>query len=82
MKWCIFVNRKCCGEDCVGWIENKCFVYALLPIRFSNEQDQTEFNWSEDESHLKTDGGSLKLDDYQLSFFSEMERQIVQRASD
>lgn len=81
MKWCIFVNRMCHGEDCVGWIKDKCFVYALLPVIFSNEEHQTEFNWSEYESHQKTEHDPLEHGNDQMTLFREIEEQIVQRAS-
>ncbi|HVO66339.1 MAG TPA: hypothetical protein VMT12_07650 [Syntrophales bacterium] len=79
MKWCIFVNRRCCGNDCVGWINDNCFIYLLLPIDYSDKQLQTEFDWSKYES-LKASGHNLlKNGDAQLSFLDELERLIAQK---
>jgi len=82
MKWCIFINRRCCGHDCVGWIKDNCFIYLLLPNDdYTDEQSQTEFDWSKYESLKAANHNSLKNsdDNDQLSFIEELERLIVQK---
>lgn len=77
MKWCIFVNRRCCGNDCVGWIKDNCFIPLLLPNDY--KQLQSEFNWSKYES-LKVAGSNLlKNSDDQLIFLDELERLVAQK---
>ena len=79
MKWCVFVDRRCCGDDCVGWINDNCFIHLLLPNDYSDKQLQTEFDWSRYES-LKVAGHNLmKNSDDQLSFLDELERLIAQK---
>ncbi|HYA13251.1 MAG TPA: hypothetical protein VEF33_02820 [Syntrophales bacterium] len=79
MKWCVFVNRRCCGNDCVGWINDNCFIHLLLLIDYSDKQLQTEFDWAKYES-LKAAGHNLqKNSEDQLSFLDELERLIAQK---
>jgi hypothetical protein len=82
MKWCIFVNRRCCGEDCVGWIKDHCFIYLMLPMVYGDEQRQGEFNWSKYESSTIAGHDSLENGDHQLSFLSELEKLIIQKNTD
>ena len=82
MKWCIFVNRRCYGEDCMGWIKGNCFVYLLLPVAGSDKQMQTELDWSKYESSTITEEGSSQRTDHQLTFFDELERLIIQKHSE
>jgi hypothetical protein len=81
MKWCMFANRRCCGEDCVGWINENCFIFLLLPVNYSYRQQQTEFDWSKyglsDTNHHDLSGNR----DDQLSFLDELEKQISRRNS-
>jgi len=69
MKWCIFVNRRCYGEDCMGWIREKCFVYQLLPAADSDKHMQTELDWSKYESSTITEENSSERNDQQSTFF-------------
>lgn len=78
MKWCVFVNRKCNGDDCVGWVKDNCFIYLLLPNDYSNKQLQTEFDWSKYELLKADDYNLMKNSDEQLSFLDELERLIAQ----
>jgi len=79
MKWCIFVNRRCCGHDCVGWIKDNCFIYLLLLNDYLDKQLQTEFDWSKCESLKEAGHNLLKNSDDQLSFLDELERLIAQK---
>ncbi len=79
MKWCIFVNRRCCGDDCVGWVKDNCFIHLLLPNDHSNKQLQTEFDWSKYELLKVVGYNILKNSDDQLSFLDELERLIAQK---
>ncbi len=79
MRWCIFVNRICCGDDCVGWIEDGCFVYLLLSDRYREKQLQTEIDWTKYESLELTSKNSLKESDDQMSFLNELEKLITQQ---
>jgi hypothetical protein len=79
MKWCIFVNRRCYGNDCVGWIEDKCFIHLLFPNDYTDKQSQSEFDWSKYESTEVVDHNSLKNSDDQLSLIEELEGLIVQQ---
>jgi hypothetical protein len=81
MKWCMFANRRCCGEDCVGWINDNCFIFLLLPFDYSYKQQQTEFDWSKyGLSDTNADDSSKNRDD-QLSLLYELEKQITRRNS-
>jgi len=82
MKLCMFANRRCCGEDCVGWIHNNCFIFLLLPVDYSSTQHQTEFDWSKYGSS-DTDGNDLPRNrDDQLSLLDELEKQIARKNFD
>jgi hypothetical protein len=82
MKWCIFVNRRCYGEDCMGWIRENCFVYLLLPVAKSDAQMQTELDWSTYEPSKITEEILSESTDHQLNFFDELERLITQKNFD
>jgi hypothetical protein len=82
MKWCIFVNRRCHGEDCMGWIRENCFVYLLLPVADSDKHIQTELDWSKYESSKMTEENASERNDQQLTFFDELERLIIQKHSE
>lgn len=82
MKWCIFVNRRCYGEDCMGWIKENCFVFLLLSVAHSDLHIQTELDWSRYESSQVTEGHLPESSDHQLTFFDELERLIIQKSSD
>jgi len=81
MKWCVFVDRRCCGEDCVGWIKDNCFIYSLFPTGYSDGQTQTEFDWSKFESMETVDYNLRANSDRQLSFLDELEKLIIQKTS-
>jgi len=81
MKWCMFANRRCCREECVGWIHDNCFVFLLLPSDYSYNQQQTEFDWlkftlSDTHAH-----DSSRNRDDQLSLLDELEQQIARKNS-
>ncbi len=78
MKWCMFANRRCCGEECTGWISDNCFVFLLLPFDYGYGQ-QREFNWSKYALQDADANDSTKDNDDQLSFLDELERQIARR---
>jgi hypothetical protein len=78
MKWCVFVNRRCNRNDCVGWVKDNCFIYSLLPIDYSNKQLQTEFDWSNYEFLKTSEHNLMKNSDEQSSFLDELERLITQ----
>ena len=82
MKWCIFVNRRCYGEDCVGWTRENCFVYQLLPVAKSDAQMQTELNWFTHEPSKATEENLSESINHQLNFFDELERLITQKNLD
>jgi hypothetical protein len=82
MKWCIFVNRRCYGEDCMGWIRENCFVYLLLPVADSDKHIQSELDWSKYEASKMTEENSSERKDHQLTFFDELERLIIQKHSE
>ena len=82
MKWCIFVNRRCCGEDCMGWIKENCFVYLLLPAAKSDAQMQTELDWFTYEPSKATEEKLSESINHQLNFFDELERLIIQKNFD
>lgn len=82
MKWCMFANRRCCGEDCVGWINDNCFVFLLLPFDYSNRQRQTEFDWSKYGFSDTDQRDSPKNGDDQLSLLDELEKQISRKKFD
>ena len=75
MKWCIFVNRRCCGEDCSGWVKDNCFIYLLLP---ADKELQAEFNWPKYESLGRPQSDMPEKNDHQLSLWDEIEKLIVQ----
>ncbi len=79
MKWCIFVNRRCHGEDCSGWVKDNCFIYLLLPADCSGKELQAEFDWSKYESLERPQNDMSEKSDDQLSFFDELERLIIQK---
>jgi len=81
MKWCVFVNRRCNGDDCVGWVKDNCFIYLLLPNNYSNKQLQTELDWSKYELLKAGDDNLMNNSDEQLSFLDELERLIAQNNS-
>ena len=78
MKWCVFVNRRCSGDDCVGWVKDNCFIYSLLPNDYRNKQLQTEFDWSKYELLKASEYNSMQNGDEQLSLLDELERMITQ----
>lgn len=81
MKWCMFANRRCCREDCVGWIVDNCFIFLLLPLDCRDTQQQAEFDWSK---YGPSDTGmadSALYRDEQLSLLDELESQIARRKS-
>ena len=82
MKWCVFVNRRCCGEDSSGWVKDNCFIYLLLPSEYNDKELQTEFDWSKYESFGRPRSDMAEKDDHQLSFLDEIERLIVQQSHD
>lgn len=82
MKWCIFVNRRCYGEDCMGWIRENCFVYLLLPVAKSDAQMQTELDWSTCEPSKITEEILSESINPQLNFFDELERLITRKNFD
>jgi len=82
MKWCIFVNRRCCGEDCMGWIKENCFVYQLLPVAKSDAQMQTELDWFTYGSSKATEENLSESFNHQLNFFDELERLITRKNFD
>jgi len=77
MKWCIFVNGRCYGEDCSGWVNDNCFIYLLLPFDHGDKQEQREFNWSKHEQSDTDANDSPRNRDYQLSLLDELEKQII-----
>jgi len=77
----MFANRRCCREDCVGWINDNCFVFLLLPFDYSNKQQQTEFDWSKYGLSDTDANDSQRNRDYQLSLLDELEKQIAGRNS-
>jgi hypothetical protein len=79
MKWCIFVNRRCCGDDCVGWVNDNCFIHLLLPHDYTHKQLQTEFDWSKYELLQEDEHSSLTNSDSQLSLIDELEMLIVKK---
>ena len=81
MKWCVFANRRCCSEDCVGWIHDNCFIFLLLPFDYSYKQQQTEFDRLKYELS-DTDTNDSPRNRYdQSSLLDELEKQIAQRNS-
>lgn len=82
MKWCIFVNRRCYGEDCMGWIRENCFVYLLLPVARNDAQMQTELDWSKYESSKTPEESLSESVNDQLTFFDDLERLITQKNCD
>jgi hypothetical protein len=77
----MFANRRCCGEDCVGWIHDNCFVFLLLPVGYSHTQQQAEFDWLK-YGLSDTDGNeSSRNRDDQLSLLDELEKQIARKNS-
>ena len=81
MKWCIFVDRRCYGEDCVGWIKENCFIYLLLSGTHNYKQLQAEFDWSRFESYKMGEYDLSGNSDPQLSFLDELEKLIVHKNS-
>jgi hypothetical protein len=81
MKWCIFADRRCYGEECVGWVQDNCFIYLLLPGTHTDRQLQGEFDWSRFESYKKGGDDLLGNGDSQLSFLDELENLIVHKNS-
>jgi len=81
MRWCIFVDRRCYGEDCTGWINDNCFIYLLLTVNHKDKQLQAEFDWSRYESFNIGDGDSSENSDHQLSFLDELEKLIIHKNS-
>jgi hypothetical protein len=78
MKLCMFADRRCCGDECVGWINDNCFIFLLLPFDYSYKQQQAEFDWLK---YRQSDTGandSLRNRDYQLTLLDELEEQITQ----
>jgi len=78
MKWCIFVNRRCCGENCSGWVKDNCFIYLLLPADYSREGLQAEFDWSKYESLGRPQTDMPGKSNPQLSLWDEIEKLIVE----
>ncbi|MEN6319527.1 MAG: hypothetical protein ABFD82_12320 [Syntrophaceae bacterium] len=81
MKWCIFVDRRCYGEECVGWIKDNCFIYLLLPGAVTDKQLQAEFDWSQLESYKMGEDDLSGNGDTQISFLDELEKLIVHKNS-
>jgi hypothetical protein len=81
MKYCMFANRRCCREDCAGWINDNCFIFLLLPFDHSDKPQQTEFDWSKYGMSDTDANDSSKNRDYQLTLLDELEQQIAQRNS-
>lgn len=79
MKCCIFVDRRCYGNDCVGWIKENCFIDLLLPNDYSDKQSQTEFDWSKYESLKAASHDTLKNSNDQLSLIDELEKLIAKQ---
>jgi hypothetical protein len=79
MKWCIFVDRRCYGEECIGWKKDNCFIYLLLPGDHSDKHLQTEFDWSRFESIKRDEDDLSGNNDHQLSLLDELEKLIVQK---
>ena len=79
MKWCVFVNRRCCGDDCVGWIDDNCFIFLLLPFKYSYKHQQSEFDWSKYSISNADENDSSRKNDYQLSLLDELEKLITQK---
>ena len=77
MKWCIFVNRRCYGEDCSGWVKDNCFIYLLLPFDHGDKHEQIEFDWSKYGLSDTDATDSPRNRDYQLSLLEELEKQIA-----
>jgi hypothetical protein len=74
----MFVNRKCHGEDCSGWVKDHCFIYLLLPAEYGGKELQTEFDWSKYESFGRPQNDMSEINDRQLSFLDEIEKLIAQ----
>jgi len=74
MKWCIFVNRRCYSEDCMGWVEGTCFVHKLLPGARSDAPEQAELDWS-----YESLGKGESLSEHQLTFLDELEKLIAEK---
>lgn len=81
MKWCAFVNRRCCGEDCAGWVGDNCFIYLLLPTGCNGKQQQTKFDWANYDPLKIAEQDLSKNCADQLSFLEELVLQIVRRNS-
>jgi hypothetical protein len=81
MKWCMFADRRCCREDCVGWIGDNCFIFLLLPFDYRDAPQQTEFDWSKHGLSDTDMSDSAIYRDDQLSFLDALERQIARRNS-
>jgi len=81
MKWCMFANRRCCREDCVGWIHDNCFIFLLLPFDYSYKQQQTEFDWSKHGLSNTEKHDMPEHRDDQLSILDDLEKQITRRNS-
>ena len=79
MKWCVFVDRRCCRSECVGWIDDNCFIFLLLTLNYNHKQQQTEFDWSKYGLSDTDTNDSSRNTNYQLSLLDELERLIVQK---
>jgi hypothetical protein len=82
MKWCIFVNRRCYGEDCMGWIRENCFVYLFFTVAESDVHMQTELDWSKYELSKMAEDNSSERSVRQATFFDELETLITQKNFD
>ena len=79
MKWCMFATRRCCREECVGWINDNCFVFLLLSSDYSYKRQQSEFDWLKYEQSDTDANDSSRNRDDQLSLLGELEKQIIER---
>jgi uncharacterized LabA/DUF88 family protein len=82
MKRCIFVDRRCYGENCMGWIRENCFVYLLLDVGQSDAHMQTELDWSKYELSQMSEEKSSERSDHQLTFLDELEMLITKKNVD
>jgi hypothetical protein len=77
----MFATRRCCREDCVGWINDNCFVFLLLSSDYSYKQQQREFDWSKYGLSDTDASDSSRNRDDQLALLGELEKEITQRNS-
>jgi len=70
-KQCLFVDRNCLREQCVGWIQNDCFIYLL-----ASPTIQEKFNKLFTDTPGKKSSGSLR------DSLEELEKQLIEEAMD